>query len=85
MELKEKLKITIDKITKQNKNDFKIICLLFILSIVTAISTFFNVSVTVTTIAFIIISIITLKMFLRIKECGRLKSKLISLMKDLEQ
>lgn len=85
MELKERLKTTIDKISKQNKSDFKKICVLFALSIITAVATFFNLSVTVTSIAFIVIAVLTLKMFLRIKECGRLKNKLISLMKDLEQ
>lgn len=85
MELKERLKATIDKITEQNKSDYKAIWGMFLLSIITAVITFFNVPVAITSIAFILIATFTLRMFLRIKECGRLKNKLISLMKDLEQ
>lgn len=85
MELKEKLKITIDKITKQNKSDYKKIWLLFILSILTAASTFLNPPVILTSVAFVTIGALAIKMFLRIKESGRLQNKLISLMKDLEQ
>jgi uncharacterized membrane protein len=85
MELKEKIKITIDKITKQNKSDYKKIWILFALSILTACSTFLNPPIVVTSVAFVAIATLTIKMFLRIKECGRLQNKLISLMKDLEQ
>lgn len=85
MELKERLKITIDKITEQNKSDYKAIWAMLVLSIITAATTFFNVPVVITSIAFVIIGASSLKMFLRIKECGRLKNKLISLMNDLEQ
>ena len=85
MELKERLKITIDKISKQNQSDFKKICVLFVLSIITAVSTFFDLPAVLTSIVFVVVAILTLKMFLRIKECGRLKEKLINLMKDIEQ
>lgn len=85
MELKEKLKSTIDKIGKQNKSDFKKLCVLFLLSIITAAATFFEIPVVATNIGFIVIAVLSLKHFLRIQECGRLRNKLISLVKDLEQ
>ena len=85
MELKEKLKFTIDKISKQNSQDYKRIWFLFLISVATAASTFFNCPVAVSSTIFIVTMIVTLKMFLRIQEGGRLKNKLISLMKDLEQ
>lgn len=85
MELKEKLKSTIDKISKQNKADSKKLFALLVLAILTAVATFFEIPEVATNIAFAVISILSLKHFLRIQECGRLKNKLISLVKDLEQ
>lgn len=84
MELKEKLKSTIDKISKQNKADSKKLFALLVLAILTAVATFFEIPEVATNTAFVVISILSLKHFLRIQECGRLKNKLISLVKDLE-
>ena len=61
------------------------LCVLFLLSIITAAATFFEIPVVATNIGFIVIAVLSLKHFLRIQECGRLRNKLISLVKDLEQ